>query len=279
MSEANRPLAGRTAVVTGGVSGIGRGVALALARAGAAVGVGSLPSRSGRLDQLSNYYPDDVEFSAVAADLRSYGAYGLAAPLDLSDDASVDRFIAEVGGALGAVDILVCAAGADCLQYVAEHDDALWHKVIDTNLNGTYRAVKRLFPGMVERGWGRIVIVASTAASVGGPGKAAYCASKAGLLGLMRCVAMEGAAHGVTCNAISPGTVDTRLSQASMAQRVAREGGRVTMEAVRASFLAGVPQRRFIEPDELGALAAFLCREEARGITMEDLRLSAGALW
>ena len=104
------------------------------------------------------------------------------------------------------------------------HPDELWHQVIDINLNGVYRTIKLCLPGMIDRKWGRIINIASTAASVGSPTNAAYCASKAAVVGLTHCVALEGAPHGVTCNAISPGWVETDLGKNWMRQLAETEG-------------------------------------------------------
>jgi NAD(P)-dependent dehydrogenase (short-subunit alcohol dehydrogenase family) len=136
-----------------------------------------------------------------------------------------------------------------------------------------------VLPGMIARGWGRIVNIGSTAASVGWKDNPAYCASKAGLLGLTRCVALEGAPHGVTCTMISPTWVETELMRRNVAQVVEREGlGRSPAEAM-AEIARANPQGRLIQPEEIAALAAFLCSDAAKGITMENVQVTGGALW
>ena len=155
----------------------------------------------------------------------------------------------------------------------------MWLKIIDTNLNGAFRMTRELLPGMIERKWGRVINIGSTAASVGWKDNPAYCASKAGLLGLTRCVALEGAPHGVTCVMISPTWVETELMRRNVAQVVAREGKGRTAEMAMAEIAAANPQHRIIQPEEVAALAAFLCREEAKGITMENIQITGGALW
>ena len=132
-------------------------------------------------------------------------------------------------------------------------------------------------PAMMERGWGRIVNIASTAANVGAPANPAYCASKAGLLGLTRCVALEGAARGVTCNAINPGYVRTGMMMSNVAQQARARN--LSAEQVMEEIVASYPQKRVIEPEEIAALAVFLCSEGARGITSEDVTVAAGSLW
>ncbi len=180
--------------------------------------------------------------------------------------------------AFGKVDILANAAGITAEQVICDHPDPLWDKVIDVNLTGTYRTIKLCLPGMIERKWGRIVNIASTAASVGAATSGAYCASKAGVVGLTRCVALEGAPHGVTCNAISPTWVETKFGVEWMKEIGDEEEG-TTGEQYIADAKAANPQGRLVQPAEIGALAAFLCRDEAFGITMENLTISAGSLW
>jgi NAD(P)-dependent dehydrogenase (short-subunit alcohol dehydrogenase family) len=132
---------------------------------------------------------------------------------------------------------------------------------------------------MIERRWGRIVNIGSTAAEVGFARHSAYCASKHGLLGLARCVALEGAAHGVTCNTINPGTVATGLTRIGSSFRVKQGGQGRDVEENMKMIAAGYPQKRLIEADEIAALGLFLCREEARGITGEAMTVAGGAPW
>jgi 3-hydroxybutyrate dehydrogenase len=139
--------------------------------------------------------------------------------------------------------------------------------------------MRKLLPGMIARRWGRIINIGSTAATVGWKDNPAYCASKSGLLGLTRCVALEGAPHGVTSVMISPTWVETELMRRNVAQVVEREGKGRSLDEAMAEIAAGNPQGRIVQPQEIAALAAFLCREEARGITMENIQITGGALW
>jgi NAD(P)-dependent dehydrogenase (short-subunit alcohol dehydrogenase family) len=174
---------------------------------------------------------------------------------------------------------LVNAAGVCAQELMTEAQDETWATVLDINLTGAYRTTKRCLPAMLTAGWGRIVNIGSTASSIGFARHAAYCASKHGLLGLARCVALEGAAQGVTCNTISPGTVATGLTRIGSSFRVKQGGqGRDVEENLRL-IAEGYPQKRLIEASEIAALAVFLCRDEALGITGEDLIVSGGALW
>ena len=276
----DRFLEGRAAMVTGGASGMGRAMALAFAGAGADVAIGSLLSdRSGTVAEGEiAHLPGQGELDAAAGEIESCGARALAMGLDVTSTESVEAFFDATIEAFGKIDVLANAAGITAEQTIVGHADALWEKVLDVNLNGAYRAIKLCLPGMIERGWGRIVNIASTAASVGAPTSGAYCASKAGVVGLSRCVALEGAAHGVTCNTISPTWVETGFGKDWMSDIAESQEGRPG-EAYIADVKAANPQGRLVQPSEIGALALYLCREEAAGVTMQDLTISAGSLW
>lgn len=197
--------------------------------------------------------------------------------LDVSSTDSVRAFYDATIKAFDKVDILVNAAGIAYEHEICHHPDEEWYRTIDVNLNGIYRTTKLCFPGMIERKWGRIINIASTSASMGAPLHAAYCTYKAAILGLTRCVALEGAAHGVSCNSISPGWVETNLAE-GMIGRLAQVEGRTAAEYLD-NIKQSYPQKRIIQPEEIGALAIFLCRDEAFGITMEDITVAAGSLW
>ena len=271
-------LSGRVAMVTGGASGMGRAMALALAEAGAEVAIGSLLAGGTSVERELVYLPGQQELDDTAREIEAHGVRALALDLDVTSMDSVQAFHDATVKTFGKVDILANAAGITAEQTISGHPDELWDKVIDVNLNGTYRTIKLCLPGMIERKWGRIINIASTAASVGAETSGAYCASKAGVVGLTRCVALEGAKHGVTCNAISPTWVETKFGTSWMADIAEEQEGR-TGEAYIADAKAANPQGRLIQPGEIGALAAFLCRDEALGITMQDLTVSAGSLW
>ncbi len=275
-----RFLEGRVALVTGGASGMGRAMALAFAAAGADVAIGSLlaPARERTVGGELVHLPGEEALEATAAEIEAHGVTVLATELDVTDRHSVEALFGLTAAELGPVDVLANAAGITAEQTIVGHPDELWHKVIDVNLTGTYRCIKAALPGMIERGWGRIVNIASTAASVGAATSGAYCASKAGVVGLTRAVALEGAPHGVTCNAISPTWVNTDFGRAWMGD-IAEHQERRTGAEYAADVRAANPQGRLIDPSEVGALAAFLCRDEAAGITMEDLKVTAGSLW
>jgi len=274
----DRVLADKTAMVTGGASGMGLAMSLAFAVAGADVAIGSLLAGGQRAEGEVTHLPGQEQLDQARSLIEAEGVNALAMNLDITSDHSVDAFFNAVIERFGKVDILVNAAGITAEQTIVGHSDSLWNKVIEVNLTGTYRAIKRALPGMIERKWGRIINIASTAATVGAVTSGAYCASKAGVVGLTRCVALEGAPHGVTCNAISPTWVDTGFAREWMTDIAEKQEHRSGDEYV-SDVKKSNPQGRLISPTEIGALALFLCTDGAAGITMEDLRVSAGSLW
>ena len=276
-----RYLEGRSAWVTGGASGMGRACALALAERGADVAIGSLveAERNNVVDKQKVHLVSTEDLSRTGAEIKSHGVRCIATALDVCSNESVDAFFETVVTAFGKLDILVNAAGTFGVHVMVNHPDVLWDRVLDINLNGPYRTIKRCLPGMIERGWGRIVNVASTGAHIGADDHAAYCASKSGVLGLTRCVALEGAPHGVTCNAINPGWVATPMNRLRLEEKIEVEQVDISVEQYRENLAAGYPQKRLVKPAEIGALSAFLCRDEAFGITGEDITVAAGSLW
>ena len=252
----------RVAIVTGGSQGIGLAIAKQLSDQGMWVAIGA--RRAG---------DSDVEH-AVRSVVR--GQVMIAA-LDVRDAKSVDQFVANISQRFGTADVLVNAAGISVHQTIEGHSDEQWLDTIETNLNGPFRMIRACLPNMKKNSWGRIVNIASTAAHTAAPTHGAYCASKAGLLGLTRAVALEGAPHGVTCVAISPGWVETSMLQQS-AVKIAKRSGRTPQEEIRL-MAASNPQNRLVQPEEIAALVAFCCSEAAAGLTMEDIQVNAGAWW
>jgi len=276
----DRYLSGRTAMVTGGASGQGRAIALALAARGADVAIGSYLASHGPVPRgQDSYFPAERELKSVCEEIEAHKVRAIGLHLDVRSNESCDAFVAATERAFGKIDILINSAGIAAEQPMVGHPDETWLNIIDTNLTGYYRTIKRCLPGMIERKWGRIVNIASTAANVGAKDNAAYCSSKAGILGLTRCVALEGAPHGVTCNAINPGFVNTRMLRSTLKTMKARDGDTRSEEEMIAAIAQTYPQKRIIEPEEIGTLAAFLCHDDAFGIAAEDITIAAGSLW
>lgn len=252
----------RTAIVTGGLSGMGLAIARRLAKDGTSVFVGTRSAG------------DKAHVQAVLGD----DAHQIdAAALDVQSRESVDAFVAHVAAAQGCVDILVNAAGVYEEAAVIDHPEQVWEDHIDTNLSGTFRMIRAVMPHMKSAGWGRIINIASVAAHNGMANNAAYCASKAGLLGLGRCVGLEGAAHGVTCVSISPTWVETEMLRRFIDADMASTGQ--SLEEVRAEYAKSNPQNQLVQPSEVAELAAFLASDAARALTMEDYQINAGSLW
>lgn len=199
------------------------------------------------------------------------------AALDVRSADSANAFVGAVVAEHGSVDILVNAAGVYEEAAVVDHPEDIWTDHIDTNLSGTFRMIRAVMPHMKGAGWGRIVNLASVAAHHGMPNNAAYCASKAGLLGLGRCVSLEGAAHGITCVSISPTWVETEMLKRFIEADMKATGQ--TREEVRAEYAKSNPQNQLVQPQEVAELAAFLVSDAARALTMEDFQVNAGSLW
>ncbi len=252
----------KIAVITGGLSGMGLAIAKRLHADGTVVCIGA---RRG----------DDP---AVVAKLHAdIGAAIDVAKLDVRDSDSVAGFVKCVIDRHGSVDILVNTAGVYEEAAVVDHPDKLWDDTIDTNLTGTFKMIRAVMPGMLVQKWGRIINLASVAAHNGMPNNAAYCASKAGLLGLGRCVSLEGAARGVTCVSISPTWVETEMLKNFVDHEIAETG--LPRAEVQAKYEASNPQGALVQPEEIAELVGFLVSDAGRAITMEDIQVNAGSLW
>lgn len=250
-------LAGKHAFVTGGGRGIGRAVAAALAGAGVAVTV------IGRAEAALR--------ETVAA--GEAAGYGLA---DVTDAAEVRRQATAAAAARGPVAILVNNAGSVESGPFLNADASVFHAMWEVHLMGAVHATQAVLPGMLERGFGRIVNVASTAGLRGYPYVAAYCAAKHALVGLTRALAAETAARGVTVNAVCPGYTDTELVRASIG-RVADKTGR-TPEEVLADYVRDAPIGRLIAPQEVAAAVLYLCSPGAAAVTGTTLAVAGGEM-
>lgn len=254
-------LAGRTAVVTGGGRGAGAAIAHQLAAHGAVVIVAARTRE---------------EVDGVREALRASGATAHAATCDVAIESSVAELAAFALQTVGAVDILVNNAGTAMAAPLVRTSLVDWQRLLDVNATGAFLCSRAFLPSMLERGWGRIVNVASTAAVSADRYIAAYAASKHALLGLTRAAAAETAASGVTVNAVCPGFLRTDMTAQSVA-RVAAATGRTHDDAEQA-LAARNPQKRLIEPDEVAAAVVYLCSDAARGVNGAAMLLDGGEL-
>ena len=265
-------LSGRVALVTGGSRGLGRADALTLARAGADVVVADLLVESQLSEETDRYgalatvarQQGLVHTEETVRDIEAMGRRAFAVRCDVTNRDEVDAAVARTVAELGSVDILVNNAGTlDHAAQFQHQSPELWERDLRVNLTGAFNCAQAAWPHMRERRWGRVVNMASVAGTLGGFGQASYSTTKAGLLGLTRTLAMEGARHGITCNAIVPGVIGTEafnLANAEMNERI------VNRTALK----------RPGEPQEIANAIAFLCSDLAAYITGIDLNVSGG---
>ncbi len=257
-----RPLAGRVAIVTGSTSGIGLGIARALADAGAHIvlnGLGELSAIDFVCRQIEETRDVRVHYDSANL-MQPEGATRLV-------DDTLLRF--------GRADILVNNAGIQHVSPIEDFPADKWDAIIALNLSAAFHTIRAAFGPMKEAGWGRIINVASAHGLVASPFKSAYVAAKHGVVGLTKTVALEGARHGVTCNAICPGyvwtpLVENQIGDTAKARGISRE------EVIENVLLAAQPSKKFASVDELGALTVFLCSDGGQSITGAALPVDGG---
>jgi NAD(P)-dependent dehydrogenase (short-subunit alcohol dehydrogenase family) len=251
-------LSGHHALVTGGGSGIGAAIALALAQTGAAVTI------CGRRRE-----------PLVATAAQQAGLY--AEPADVTDRDAVLNLYKQAEKARGPFGIVIANAGGAQSAAAEKVSPQLWNDTLDVNLSGAFFSVQPALAGMRERGFGRIVFIASTAGLKGAAYVVPYVAAKHGVIGLMRALAAETARHGITVNAVCPGYTETPMLDRAV-ERIAATTKRDAAEA-RAALAAKNPQGRFITPAEIACAVLWLCSEASAGITGQAIAISGGETW
>lgn len=249
-------LAGKVAIVTGAASGIGLAVAQDFARQGAHVTISDIDVERGR---------------SVAAELSN--ARFQAA--DMVNSADIQRLVNDTLNTAGRVDILVNNAGIQHVSPITEFPDAKWRQIIDIMLTAPFLLTKAVLPSMYANKWGRIINIGSVHSLRASPFKSAYVSAKHGLLGLTRVTALEGAEHGVTCNAICPSYVRTPLVEKQITDQ-ARIHGIPESEVVEKIMVAEGAIRRLLEPSEVAQLVTYLCTDAASGITGSAQSIDCG---
>jgi 3-hydroxybutyrate dehydrogenase len=255
-------LKGKVALVTGSTSGIGLGIARALADAGAAV--------------MLNGFGDAGQIEALRAGMENdHGVKVGYNGADISKPEQIAAMVADTAKTLGSLDILVNNAGVQFTANVEEFPNERWDQIIAINMSGVFHGMKAAIPGMKAKGWGRIINIASAHGLVASPQKVAYVAAKHGVLGMTKVAAIELANDGVTVNAICPGWVLTPLVEKQLQDRATRDGTTVEKETY-AFVTEKQPMAQFSTPEQIGALAVFLASDAAKTITGVPLSIDGG---
>jgi 3-hydroxybutyrate dehydrogenase len=255
-------LKGKTAIVTGSTSGIGLGIATALAAAGCDIAI--------------NGFGDPAAIEQLRSELaKRHSVRAHYIPADMAKPSDIRHLVTEAADRLGSVDILVNNAGIQHVAPIVEFAEERWDAVIAVNLSAAFHASKAALPLMIARRWGRIINIASAHGLVASGEKAAYVSAKHGLVGLTKVTAIETANQGITCNAICPGWVLTPLVQQQIAARAAAQG--IPVDKAREDLVREKqPMLDYTTPEKIGALAVFLCGEAASTITGSALSIDGG---
>ncbi len=255
-------LKGKCAVVTGSTSGIGLGIAEGFAAEG--------------VNLVINGFGDAAEIEGIRAGLeKKFGVKVIYDGADMSKPEQIEAMMDNASKVFGGVDILVNNAGIQHVCPVDEFPTAKWDAIIAINLSSAFHTTKKAVPYMKSKGWGRIINVASAHAMVASKFKSAYCASKHGIMGFTKTVALEVAEVGVTCNAICPGYVLTPLVEKQIPDTAKARG--ITEEQVKRDvLLAAQPTKQFVTTQQVAGTAVFLCSDSAASITGTNIMVEGG---
>lgn len=255
-------LKGKNAIVTGSTSGIGLAIAHVLAGQGCNI--------------MTNGMGDKATIDGIVAELqKKYGVKTAYSGADMSKPADIRKMVADTETQFGSVDILVNNAGIQFTAPVEEFPDDKWDAIISINLSATFHAIKAAVPGMRKRKFGRIINIASAHGLVGSPNKVAYVAAKHGIVGMTKVVAIETGQAGITCNAICPGWVNTPLVQKQIEANAQKAG--ISVEKATEELLGEKqPNKKFVRPESIGHLIAFLCDEYGAEMTGEIVSIDGG---
>lgn len=255
-------LHGKTALVTGSTSGIGKAIATRYAKEGANV--------------ILSGFGDEAEIDALQEELaKTHGVKVGYSSADLSNPDAIEGMMGYAARDFGGVDVLVNNAGVQHVSPIEDFPVAKWDLIIALNLTASFHTIRMAMPHMKEKGWGRIINTASAHALVASPFKSAYVAAKHGIAGLTKTVALEGAEHGVRCNAICPGYVFTPLVEGQVAD-TAKSRGMTEEDVKRDVLLAAQPTKEFVTVEQVAGMAAFLCSDDANQINGALLQMDGG---
>ena len=249
----------KIALVTGGATGIGKAIGLQMAKNGAKVAIASR---------------NHSRFERAAAEFEELGLSVLPLSMDVRKKRDIERAVDAILSKWGTIHILVNNAGISGLSMIDDPDDSKWFNIVDTNLNGMYLITKEILKHMPDHNGGRVINISSVLGKFGVPGYTAYCATKNGMIGFTRALALEVVDRGITVNTVCPGWVDTEMATQGINETAAFQG--ITPEEFRAQAVAGVPIKRFLQADEIAELVCYLASDQAKGITGQAINICGG---
>jgi 2-hydroxycyclohexanecarboxyl-CoA dehydrogenase len=248
-------MSNRVALVTGGAQGIGKGIATALAAQGFRVAIADLNLETA---------------TQTAKDIGESGGHAIAVEANVTDTASVQAAVRAVEQEAGPVEVVVNNAGWDDFMPFIQTTEEFWDKILDVNFKGALRVIKVVLPGMMDRGFGRVINIGSDAGRVGSSLEAVYSGAKGGLIAFTKTLAREVAGHGITANTVCPGPTDTPMLRKFI------DGSGQDAEKVVGGMVRAVPMKRLGTPEDIGPAVTFLASDAAGFITGQTLSVSGG---